>query len=90
MSRHHDAIKNDPRYREFRDAVLEAAGHACEQCGATEDLTADHVIALDNGGDPFDLSNGRCLCRTCNSRKGNRPDEMVRANYFNTKYLTNL
>lgn len=36
----------------------------CSKCGATEDLTADHVAArsLDAGVD--------VLCRSCNTRKG--------------------
>lgn len=88
MSRHHDAIKNDPRYKAWRRAVLEAAGHRCEDCGTERDLTADHIVPLDAGGDPFDTSNGRCLCRPCNSRKGNRT--VIRANYFNPKYLDAL
>lgn len=90
MSRHHDAIKNDPRYKAFCEAVKEAAGYVCEACGTDHDLTADHVLALDAGGDPFDPANGRCLCRPCNSRKGNRPDELIRTNYFNTRYLNSL
>ena len=43
----------------------------CAECGATEDLTADHVEALANGGHP--LGELRVLCRSCNSRRGAPP-----------------
>lgn len=90
MSRHHDAFKNDPRYHAWRAAVLEADGYRCVACGSEDDLTADHITAVDNGGDPFDPANGRCLCRSCNSRKGNRDEHLIRLNWFNPKYLTHL
>ena len=47
-----------------------AASPVCAKCGATDDLTADHVIALANGG----TNHGprQTLCRPCNSRKGAR------------------
>lgn len=90
MSRHHDAIKNDSRYKEFVKRVKEAAGYRCEQCGREDQLAADHVIPLDAGGAPFDPANGQCLCKPCNSRKGNRSTEEIRTNYYNPKYLDRL
>lgn len=42
----------------------------CEQCGAVDDLTADHLIPLADGGHPFDRRNLRTLCRPCNGSKG--------------------
>lgn len=36
----------------------------------SHDLTADHVIPKASGGDP--LGPYQVLCRSCNSRKGNR------------------
>ena len=52
-----------------RRARATIAAHPwCEVCGATEDLTADHVTAIANGGDP--LGPLRVLCRSCNSRRG--------------------
>lgn len=36
-----------------------------------EDLTADHVIPIDRGGDPHGALS--VLCRSCNSRKAARP-----------------
>lgn len=38
-------------------------------CGATEDLTADHVVAAAQGG-ASSRSNIAVLCRSCNTKKG--------------------
>ena len=43
----------------------------CACCGSTEDITIDHIIPLSKGGDD-ELNNLRLLCRSCNSRKGDR------------------
>ncbi|MBA3735178.1 MAG: HNH endonuclease [Actinobacteria bacterium] len=40
----------------------------CSDCGATTDLTADHVTPMAAGGHP--LGQLRVLCRSCNSRRG--------------------
>lgn len=55
--------------RYIRDAILERDGHRCRKCGATEDLTIDHIVAEKLGG-TLDEANLQTLCRTCNSRKG--------------------
>jgi 5-methylcytosine-specific restriction endonuclease McrA len=43
-------------------------GNACVACGATKDLTIDHVIPLRKGGTNF-IENLQPLCRACNSSK---------------------
>jgi 5-methylcytosine-specific restriction endonuclease McrA len=43
-----------------------AAHPYCADCGATEDLTVDHLIPLAHGGG----EERRVLCRSCNSRHG--------------------
>lgn len=43
----------------------------CDNCGATSDLTADHVVPLARGG-TNDMGNVRVLCRACNGAKGSR------------------
>lgn len=57
---------NRPHYsgqwQQLSKAQREAVPY-CEDCGATDDLTADHVI-------PRSLEAGlRTLCRSCNSSK---------------------
>ena len=45
----------------------------CLICGATSDLTADHVVPVAKGGDHVPDQNGIIvLCRRCNGRKGSR------------------
>ena len=46
-------------------------GFRCRSCGATTDLTVDHIVPLVRGG-TNELRNLQTLCRSCNSRKGGR------------------
>lgn len=55
----------------LRKAIYERDGHACLECGATSDLTLDHIHPWSKGGDDT-YDNLRTLCRTCNCRKGAR------------------
>ena len=41
----------------------------CSRCGSKNDLTADHILSLANGGSNI-LENIMILCRRCNSSKG--------------------
>lgn len=41
----------------------------CAKCGATENLSVDHIIAFAQGGTNA-RSNLQCLCLSCNQRKG--------------------
>lgn len=41
----------------------------CSRCGSKNDLTADHILSLANGGSNI-LENIMVLCRRCNSSKG--------------------
>ncbi|MFJ8346043.1 HNH endonuclease [Streptomyces sp. NPDC094153] len=43
----------------------------CSVCGTDQDLTGDHVLPLSRGGSNA-VDNIRVLCRSCNSRRGNR------------------
>ncbi len=40
----------------------------CSDCGATTDLTSDHVIPISES--PTNAGPQRTLCRSCNSRRG--------------------
>jgi 5-methylcytosine-specific restriction enzyme A len=52
---------------------VEAKGYWCPGYGRdghySEDLTADHIVPVGNGGDP--LGPMTVLCRGCNARRGN-------------------
>jgi 5-methylcytosine-specific restriction endonuclease McrA len=51
--------------------LLAQHGHRCLCCGASEALTADHVIPVSKGGSS-NIENIQPLCLPCNTRKGAR------------------
>lgn len=55
----------------LRKRIFDRDGNACLECGATENLTIDHIRPVVLGGDDAD-SNLQTLCKLCNSRKGGR------------------
>ena len=54
---------------EIREAVLSLG--ECSFCGATENLSVDHIHPHSRGGCD-NVTNLQCLCRSCNSRKGTK------------------
>lgn len=60
-----------PLPRSLREEVFLDAGDRCKWCGRLENLSLDHIVALKNGG-TNERSNLQCLCRNCNSMKGDR------------------
>jgi len=54
-----------------RGALFDTLGRRCRKCGATTDLTFDHITPWSHGG-KTEQGNLRVLCRRCNSRQGNR------------------
>jgi hypothetical protein len=55
--------------------VLEAYERKCFCCGATEDLTVDHIRPRSKGGDAA-FRNLQPLCSRCNNEKGDREPEV--------------
>jgi len=53
-------------------AVYERSGHVCIYCGATTDLTLDHIVPLVRGG-AHSEENLVVACRRCNSSKSDKP-----------------
>ena len=56
-------------------------GGNCKGCGThflPQHLTVDHIVAQSKGGTSH-LDNLQLLCGHCNSLKGNRPMEYLRA-----------
>ena len=68
-----DAWRNlSPQQRRDIFARIAARdGAFCRHCGRTSDLTLDHIKPLARGGTSDD-DNLQLLCRSCNSRKGDR------------------
>ncbi|MEV7770474.1 HNH endonuclease [Kitasatospora sp. NPDC086791] len=66
------SIERVPQYAEGqRERIYGRDGHRCVTCGATDDLTLDHIHPRSLAGSDRD-ENLRTLCRPCNSRKGAR------------------
>lgn len=57
------------RRRILTQIIFYRDGKVCARCGATEDLTIDHIVAIVNGGSD-ELTNLQVLCRSCNAQKG--------------------
>ena len=66
-----DPTYNAPEYQAWRARVVERAGYRCEaidhghRCSKARPehrMYADHIVELRDGGQPFDLNNGQCLC----------------------------
>ena len=76
MSRRHRVLDR-PRWLRVRRAVLDRDGWRCRKCGRYGN-ECDHVVALDRGGDPYELDNLQTLCRGCHIAKtrteNTRPD----------------
>lgn len=96
MSRHHERIKNDPRWKRARAECLERDGYACvkggPRCLGTEQLEADHIIPLAQVIDTepdlaFDVENLQTLCRPCHQDKAAEgPASIVRHEWINPAY----
>lgn len=89
MSKHHDAIKNDPRWKAARAACLDRDDHACVECGSDERLEADHIIELAVAPElAFELENLRTLCRTCHEKRSAAGvgGKIKRVEWINPKY----
>jgi 5-methylcytosine-specific restriction protein A len=61
------------QWRALRLYVLERDGWRCRICaeGCTGEATqADHIVAVAEGGPPFDPLNCRAACEFCNKSRG--------------------
>jgi len=56
--------------RVTRERVYARDRGRCRKCGATEDLTIDHIRPLSKGGKNA-IANMQTLCWDCNHSKGN-------------------
>src|SRR5215471_17159474 len=47
-----------------RCEAIDHHGHRCSRATPDYRMYADHITELADGGLPFDLANGQCLCRS--------------------------
>ncbi|MCS7153928.1 MAG: HNH endonuclease [Bacteroidia bacterium] len=59
-----------------RENIFRRDGYRCAYCGATHNLTIDHVIPRSQGGDDS-WENLVTACEPCNHRKGNRTPQQA-------------
>jgi 5-methylcytosine-specific restriction protein A len=67
-----DPVYNTPEFQAWRAQVVARAGgqceavdqhgHRCSKARPEYRVYADHIVEIRDGGHPFDLNNGRCLC----------------------------
>ena len=51
-----------------RRRIFERDGHCCRRCGAPDNLVADHIVPIREGGDGS-ATNGQALCLKCHAAK---------------------
>ena len=73
-----DSVYHTSEFKQWRAAVIERAGGQCEamvdgrrckRAAPRHRMFADHKVELKDGGAPFDLDNGQCLCGSHHSAK---------------------
>jgi 5-methylcytosine-specific restriction protein A len=66
-----DADYLRPEHKQWRAKVIAAAsgrcqwveyGARCDKAAPTHRMFADHIVELQDGGSPYDVTNGQCLC----------------------------
>ena len=57
--------------KKARPILLVKYNNSCADCGATENLQVDHIVAISNGGST-DIGNLQILCKPCNQKKGGK------------------
>ena len=74
MNERSSPVYRSRRWKEVRRLVLERDGHWCRLgllgCRGVA-VSVDHIVELQDGGDPFALANLQAACVSCNTRKGN-------------------
>lgn len=89
MSKHHQLIKNDPRWKRARADCLDRDGHACVRCGLTDGLEADHMVRLSEAPElAYDLDNLQTLCTECHDEKEReyQAQQLERREWINPRY----
>ncbi len=87
MSRNHEQIKNDPRWKAARLEALERDDWRCVRCASDSELEVDHIIPLEQDITlAFEVENLQTLCRPCHQAKGKELAAITRNTWINPRY----
>ena len=59
------AIYSNPQWRMVSAIMKERTGYRCEECGGHGNLQTHHIVPISKGGEPYDESNLKVLCKPC-------------------------
>ena len=85
------ALRSGDAKRLFKQQILERDGFRCRYCGASENLTLDHIRPKSKGGQ-YVASNLITACRDCNKSKASSDvlDWFLGQPFFNPMTLQRL
>ena len=69
MSLQHVKHIRTKRWQRLRKQVFFRDKYRCQHCRKPGRLECDHVVPLQNGGEPYALENLQALCRRCHLDK---------------------
>ncbi len=67
------------RWKDTRSRTLIRIGRICERCGGNRSLDVHHIVALKDGGAPYDPNNLEVLCRSCHRAADNDSRQLFAA-----------
>jgi 5-methylcytosine-specific restriction endonuclease McrA len=60
-------IRSTAAWQKARARARQRDGQRCAHCPSTHNLQVHHLVSLEDGGEPFALSNLITLCQNCHS-----------------------
>jgi hypothetical protein len=69
----------------IREKLVARDGEKCIECGATDDLTVDHIVPLALGG-ANKLENTQFLCQRCHTKKNFGDARAAKEKFFAEKF----
>lgn len=77
------------KFRISRNRIYRRDGNACGYCGATKNLTIDHIVPKSQGG-KNEWTNLVTCCYSCNMKKANRTPEEAKMILMVKPYVPDL